>query len=151
MTQEDEVSKRRFEYWELTGMMGNPEDTTQTPRTGGITQLPDIAALKDDGLVGKPLLGPGLPTFVEAYMYWALMPSEEHFPPERELAGWINRGRLHLGNTEEETKELLTWMQQNPYTVADYLDSTWIPEHSKRITEPFRKQAEQNKLWQFDL
>lgn len=151
MTQEEETKEKRFAYWQLSGMMGDPKETAQTERTGGFTKLPDITALKDANMVGKPLLGAGLPTFVEAYIDWASMSPEEHFPPQRELENWINRGRLHLGNIIEETKQLLKWMQENPLAVADYLDTIWVPEYSKLATEPFRKLAKQNKLWQFNL
>lgn len=151
MSKEEELRRRRFKYWELSGLKGNPDETAQTDRIGGFTELPDSAALRDDDMMGKPLLGPGLPTFVEAYMDWATMSEDEHFPPQKELEGWLNRGRLHLGNSEEETKQLLAWMQENPLAVADYLDAVWVPEHSKRATEPFRRLAEQNKLWKFDL
>ena len=150
MTQEGEAGKR-FEYWQLSGMMGDPAETAQTDRTGGFTLLPDIAALRDDGLTDKPLLGPGLPTFVQSYIDWATMPEDEHFPPQRELESWINSGRLHLGNTEGETRGLLKWMQENPLAVANYLDAVWTSEDSKQVTESFRKMAEQNKLWRFEL
>lgn len=151
MTQENDQWKRRYILWQLAGIPGDPDNTAQTDRTGGITQLPDPETLKKNNMVHKPLLGPGLPSFVETYIWWATAPADEHFPPRKELEAWINRGRLHLGNTEEETRQLLRCMQENPLAAADYLDAIWVPEHSKLLTEPFRNLAQQNQLWQFDL
>lgn len=89
MTQENDQWKRRYILWQLAGIPGDPDNTAQTDRTGGITQLPDPETLKKNNMVHKPLLGPGLPSFVETYIWWATAPADEHFPPRKELEAWI--------------------------------------------------------------
>lgn len=147
----ENVKGKRLKYWQLMGIMGDPKITAQTDRTGKITKLPDIANLTENNLTGKPLLGSGLPTFVQAYIDWTTMPEGEHFSVEKEIVNWLDRGRIHLGNTENETKQLLKWMQENPLAVADYLDTVWVPEYSEWTTVQFRELAEQNQLRRFDL
>jgi len=56
-------------------------------------------------------------------------------------------GRFWLGNSEGETKTLVSWMQQNPEKVADYLEWVIKPQpNENNLAEEFRVRARENKL-----
>lgn len=79
---------------------------------------------------------------------FALAYSEEVLDIEQQYPLGLNYwGRYWLGNTEDETKTLVDWMQQNPEEVADYLNWTFgEPNSPHPYAEELRVRAKEGKL-----
>lgn len=108
---------------------------------GGTTQLPEIRKKSDDSPFTE--LEEGAAWFALAYAEVAIgeLPAYGHG-----LDYW---GRWWLGNGQNDTENLVSWMKQNPKKVADYLE--WV--HGKPNTgDPyftltrFRQKAQKNEL-----
>lgn len=149
----EESDQKRLAFWHLVGNLSNRPDVAETPRSGGYTQLPEIV----DNINARPLIGGGLPTFVTEYMSdlidWALN-EEQGEPPlnqQEALDYFIGQGNLHLGNTEEDTRRLLLWMQTNPKKVINYVRGAWNHWHSDWLTETFEQRLKSGSLPYFQI
>lgn len=116
----------------------------------GITSIPDIPL--DD--VGRGLGATGVDTFVISYVGWATQDTDGLEPPEADdktLKFFLVHGQIYLNNTPEQTKELLRWMEENPFRVAEYLNQVWPNvADGKAYTDPFRLKALKQQIPKFN-
>lgn len=109
---------------------------------GGTTQLPEIREKLDDTPYTE--VEKGAAWFALEYAAQAIGK-----PPTygRRMDYW---GRWWLGNSEEDTRSLVSWMKENPLKVADYLD--WAhgkpdPQRTVEYTQTlFRQKAQEGSL-----
>lgn len=135
---EQDIEKIRLDF--IEGSVFAPSKLS-----GKITELPKL--LKDHK--GR-LLGGMLPSMVQSYVGWMTYDHETN-PQHGKLSHWVDFWGRGLGNTPDETRQLMTWMQENPFEVADYLDRVWFPEFSKELTDPFRVRAYNGTLPRLDF
>lgn len=144
----EERDRKRLAFWHLVGDVSNRPDVAETPRSGGYTQLPEFV----NNIQARPLIGGGLPTFIEGYMNdlidWSLNEEQgvEPLNQQETLDYFISQGNLHLGNTAAETRQLLLWMQANPGKVINYMRGIWNHWHSEWLTETFERRLESGSL-----
>lgn len=105
---------------------------------GRITQLPEPNPNRENNESQLTELERRAGWFALAYIEYSLGKNAHDL---------IWQGHFWLGNSDEETRQLLKWMEKNPQKVVDYFDWAWaVPETSKLITESFREKAKTGGL-----
>lgn len=112
----------------------------------GITSIPPVPL--DD--VGIGLVPYGLHSFVISYVGWTTQEIDGFETPQSDretLNFFLSHGTRELKNTPQQTRELLRWMEENPFRVAEFLEQVWPNvADAKSYTDPFRLKAIRGKI-----
>lgn len=109
---------------------------------GGITHLLHDFPFSSDGLMSSP----GVGAFIQAYIDEVIGYNDEirnegaDMSLENEREWWFDFGFKHLGNSDEETQQLLQWMETHPEEVVACFAKEWkfAREYSAEFLERAR-------------
>ncbi len=94
---------------------------------GGITDFVRDFPFPEDGLL-NPV---GVGAFIQIYMDEAtgyndrVRYKEKRLSPEQYKDWWCEEGFRNLGNSDEETRQLLQWIQEHPQEVVECFSREW--------------------------
>lgn len=119
---------------------------------GGITNLTDPEVPYDPE---RRMTVFGVAAFLQVYIDEVTGYSDEvrrdgkPLTPEQEKDFWFTMGFQHLGNSDQETCQLINWMQEHPQEVADFFHKVWGP--GKEYTGEYLDFAQEGRLKQINL
>lgn len=169
MARPEEDPTLRFQFWKVMQERQNPTDkpnfnrlgVLELPRQQQLSLLFELFMQRPDYLQGgirsfeglsyptdgnlQPLgVGAFIQTYIDEVDGYNDQYRDEPVSKDEEINFWFGLGFKMLGNSDEDTKELMTWVQDHPNEVVEQFAKEWIG--GREYASEFLELAKQDKL-----